>query len=159
MVGQRYANARRSGHSDDGYVRPDRYDEDVAVPDTSATTHRPRSLTSTVLVLAGIFLFVAPNSMFAVEAAAPWEIELVQWWGALLAALGWGWYTMLKRGLRDAVTRALTLVAPFSGLAGLVTDNRLFLIFGVSCALAGACRAGLIIGFDVHLAALQRVKS
>ncbi len=106
---------------------------------------------------AGLLLGVIPSSLLAVLVSQPWEIQLTRWLGLVLVLFGWMTKSMGSRRLpSDQTLRVYEIVGPVSGLAGLLSPHRVFLLVGFCLLTAGICRGAALIGTDIQLTTLRR---
>ena len=111
-----------------------------------------------LLIWIGCGLLVAPSLAILGSDSAVWEVQLVQWFGLSVALLGWAAASMIRRGLEvDQAIRVTRLMGLGLGFAGILSDDPLLTLLGFSVTIACVCRAGLVIGFDVHRTALDQL--
>lgn len=111
------------------------------------------------LMIGGVVFAVTPDALLSTVTAEAWEAELFRWLGLATATLGWSLRSILRRALvPDATVRTWAVVGPVGGILGFLATEPLLLLVGFCLTVAAACRAGLMVGFDIHSAALRRLE-
>ena len=112
-----------------------------------------------LLVWIGCGLLVTPNLALLGADSEVWKVQLVQWFGLAVALLGWAAAAMSRRDLEvDRAIRFGRILGLALGFAGILSSDALLVLLGFSITIACVCRAGLVIGFDVHRTALDRLE-
>jgi hypothetical protein len=112
-----------------------------------------------LFVGSGLILGVVPEPVLALLVSQPWEIHLTRWLGVVLVLFGWMSKSMRRRRLPpDRLLRFYEIFGPVTGLAGLLSQHRVFLLVGFCVLTAGVCRGAALIGTDIQLTTLRRLE-
>lgn len=109
------------------------------------------------LIIGGVVFAVTPDALLAVGSAEAWEAELFRWVGLATATLGWALRSILRRSLTpDGLVTSWAVLGPIGGIVGYLVGEPLLMLVGFCLIVGAACRAGLMVGFDIHQAAVRR---